>query len=156
MKLPFKDDLKRFIGIALTFCAVVGIVLLLFIWYGSYSDKLEQEIAAYDAVIDYANNKVSIGFELRDTDTMIAKPSDSESCPSESRFWVGFRSHPCWIVEYPTTEKTYRWLVDLRNPQKVRRMGFDHGKRAWVEVEVYEYHVESLPSISPQSHSWTR
>lgn len=100
-----------------------------FILYGSYSDKLEQEVAAYDTVIDYANNKVRIGFDLRDTDTMIAKPSDSESCPSEDRFWVGFRSHPCWIVEYPTKGKTYRWFVDLRNAQKVRRTGFDHKKK---------------------------
>jgi len=129
----------------------LGVILLIFIWYGSYSDKLEQEIAASDAVIDYANNKVSIGFDLRDTDKIIAKPSDSESCPSEGRFWVGFRSHPCWIVEFPTKEKTYRWFVDLRNAQKVRRMGFDHEKRARVEVEIYEYHVESLPSFYPQS-----
>jgi len=155
LKFLFEGPL-RFIGIGLTFCAVLGVVLLVFIWYGSYSDKVEQKIAAFDAVKDYANNKVSIGFDLRDTDTMIAKPSDSESCPSESRFWVGFRSHPCWIVEYPTTEKTYRWFVDLRNAQKVRRMGFDHGKRAWAEVEVYEYHVESLPSIYPQSGGRTR
>jgi hypothetical protein len=148
--LSFKDIL-RFIGIGLTFCAVLGVLLLIFIWYGSYSDKVEQRIAAYDAVIDYANNKVSIGFDLRDTDTIIAKPADSESCPSERRFWVGFRSHSCWTVEYPTTEKTYRWFVDLRKGQKVRRMAFDHKKRAWVEVEVYEYHVESLPSSYPQS-----
>jgi hypothetical protein len=107
---------------------------------------MDKELAAYDAVIDYANNKASIGFDLKDTDPITVKPSDSESCPSEGRFWVGFRYHPCWIAEYPTKEKTYRWFVDLRNPENVRRMGFDHKKRAWVEVEVYEYHVESLPS----------
>jgi hypothetical protein len=150
LKFLFQGPLK-FIGIGLTFCAVLGVVLLIFIWYGSYSDKLEQEIAAYDAVIDYANNKVSIGFDLRDTDKIIAKASDSESCPSEGRFWVGFRSHPCWIVEFPTKEKTYRWSVDLRNGQKVRRMGFDHKERAWLEGEVYEYHVESLPPPYPSS-----
>ena len=150
MKFLFQGPLK-FIGIGLTFCAVLGVVILIFIWYGSYSDKLGQEVAAYDAVIDFANNKVRIGFDLRDTDKMIATPYDSESCPSESRFWVGFRSHPCWIVEFPTKEKIYRWSVDLRNAQKVRRMGFDHKKGEWVEVEVYEYRVESLPSAYPQS-----
>jgi hypothetical protein len=150
LKFSFKE-LPRFVGIGLTFCAVLGAILLIFIWYGSYGDKLEQKIAAYDAVIDYANNKVSIGFDLRDTDNIIATPSDSESCPSESRFWVGFRSHRCWILEYPTKGKTYRWFVDLRNARKVRRMAFDHKKREWVEVETYEYHVESLPSFFPQS-----
>jgi hypothetical protein len=150
LRFLFQGPLK-FIGIGLTICAVLGVVLLIFIWYGSYSDKLGQEVAAYDAVIDFANNKVRIDFDLRDTDKMIATPSDSESCPSESRFWVGFRSHPCWIVEFPTKEKTYRWSVDLRNAQKVRRMGFDHKKGEWVEVEVYEYRVESLPSVYPQS-----
>jgi hypothetical protein len=31
-------------------------------------------------------------------------------------------------------------------------MGFDNEKQAWVEVEVYEYHAQSLPSFYPQSH----
>jgi hypothetical protein len=139
----------RFVGFALSFSVALGAVLLLLILYGSHSDSLAQKIAAYDAVIDYANNKVRIGFNLRDTDRMVAKPFDTETCQSENRFWIGFRSHPCWIVEYPTTEKTYRWFVDLRDAQKVQRMGFDHRKQGWVEVEVYEYHVESLPPVYP-------
>jgi hypothetical protein len=105
--------LLRFAGIALSFCSVIGVVLLLFVWYGSYSDKLDRKVAAYDAVIDYANNRSSLGFNLRDTDKIIAKPSESESCPGASRVWgIGFRSYPCWIVEYPTAGKTYRWFVD--------------------------------------------
>jgi hypothetical protein len=150
LKFQFEGPLKV-IGIGLTFCVVIAVVFVVFIWYGSYGEKLETEVAVYGAVINYANNKVSIGFNLRDTDPIIVKPSDSESCPSESRLWVGFRHHPCWIVEYPTKEKTYRWFVDLRNPQKVQRMVFDHKKGEWVEIEVYEYHVESLPSVYPQS-----
>ena len=143
-------SVAKYLGVVLACCAVIPVILVLFIWYGTYGDSVQQRVAAYDAVIDYANNKDTIGFTLRDTDTMIAKPADSESCPSESRFVVGFRSHPCWILEHPTSEKTYRWFVDLRHIDKAQRIGFDHKKREWVELEVNEYQVEKLPSSYPQ------
>lgn len=155
MRLRFKGPLK-FIGNALICCAVVGIVLLLFIVFGNHDSQ--QENAAYHAVLDYANNKV-IGLPPGDTDKMKGKPFESESCPSGRRVWgfIRVRAHPCWIVEYPTTFNTYRWFVDLRDPQKVRRRGLDHDKPVWVEV--YEYHVKRLPpfdSLYPQSEDWNK
>ena len=42
MKFLFQGP-PRFIGIGLTFCAVLGVVLLVFIWYGSYSDGLNAD-----------------------------------------------------------------------------------------------------------------
>src|ERR1700722_12828661 len=151
---PIKGLLKV-IGNALVCYAVMGVVLVLFTLFGNHDAG--QENAAYHAVLDYASNK-SIGLPLGDPDKMAVKPFESQSCPSGRRVWglKWVQLHPCWIVEYPTSVNTYRWFVDLRDTQKVRRRGLDHGKPVWVEI--YEYHVKRLPpfdSFYPQSGDWS-
>lgn len=160
---PFKGFLKL-IGNVLICCAIMGVVLLLFTLFGNFDAR--QKNAAYHAVLDYASNKsiglppVDLAAGVGDPDkTMIVRPLEGESCPSGKWiygiWWV--KVHPCWIVEYPTTFNTYRWFVDLRDSQKVRRRGLDHGKPVWVEI--YEYHVKRLPpfdSFYPQSEDWNK
>ena len=152
----FKGLLK-FVGSMVACCVIMGTVLILFLLFGNF-DK-GQENAAYHAVIDYASNK-TIGLPAGNPDKyMKGKPYESDSCPSGNRVWGLFwvRSHPCWIVEYPTAFNTYRWFVDLRDPQKVRRKALDGGKQVWFEQ--YEYRVKRLPpfdSYYPQSEDWNK
>src|SRR5216684_6783471 len=137
MVYPLRGLLK-FMAYAFGYIAMLGAVVLLLALFVANPDA-HQEKAAYHAVLDYASNK-SIGLPTGNPDKdMTVKPFESESCPGSTKVlglrWV--RSHPCWIAEYPTRFNTYRWFVDLRDPQKVRRRGLDHEKPVWVEV--YEY-----------------
>jgi hypothetical protein len=164
MIYPLKRLLKL-IAYALGYFAMLATVVLLLALFVVNPDA-EQENAAYHAVLDYASNKstrlppVDLAAGVGDPDnTMITKPFESESCPGRTKVlglrWV--RSHPCWIVEYPTSFNTYRWFVDLRDPQRVRRRGLDHEKPVWVEI--YEYKVKRLPpfdSFYPQSEDWNK
>ena len=155
------NGLLKFIAYALGYLAMIGAMIgalaLLRVLFGNVD--ADQEKAAYYAVLDYASNKV-IALPSGNPDRdMRGKPFESESCPSGRRVWglLWVRVHPCWVVEYPTTFNTYRWFVDLRDSQKVRRRGLDHGKPVWVEV--YEYHVKRLPPFDtfyPQSEDWNR
>lgn len=157
----FKGWLKVLLKCA-TYCAVFLIVseaISAFLALFVINIDHENENAAYHAVIDYATHKI-VGLPPGNPDRdMIVKPYESESCPAKALV-LGLkwrRNHPCWIVEYPTSFNTYRWFVDLRDPQKVRRSAFDHGKT--ISGELYEYKVKRLPpfdSFYPDSKDWNR
>jgi hypothetical protein len=154
---PLNCPLK-FICYALGYCAMLGAVVVLLALFVVNPDA-DQEKGAYHAVLDYASNKV-IALPRGDADKdMMVKPYESESCPGWTKV-LGFRwvrSHPCWIAEYRTTFNTYRWFVDLRDPQRVRRKFLVHDRPVWVEQ--YEYKVKRLPPFDnyyPQSEDWNR
>jgi hypothetical protein len=158
--MMFEKWWRNLIAFVVVYSAFYGVIFL----FALVRVDHEQENAAYHAVLDYASNKtiglppVDLAAGVGDPDkTMIVKPFEGESCPSGKWIygicWV--KVHPCWIVEYPTKFYTYRWFVDLRDPQKVRRRGLDHEKPVWVEV--YEYRVKRLSpfdSFYPQSEDW--
>ena len=158
MSRSFIKRLLKFIIYMLGYLAMLGAIVLFLALFVVNPDA-EQEKAAYHAVLDYASNKVIALPPGNPDKEMLVKPFESESCPGSTKVfglrWV--RSHPCWIAEYPTSFNTYRWFVDLRDPQKVQRRGLDHEKPVWVEQ--YEYKVKRLPpfdSYYPQSEDWNR
>jgi hypothetical protein len=108
----FEKWWHKLIAFVVVWSAFYGAMFLLAL---TTADR-EQKKQAHYAVEDYYTNGDMRPLGVMDHARMILKPFESESCPKQATWLYGawVKVHPCWIAEYRTNLKTYRWFVDLR------------------------------------------